>query len=42
MCIVVYVYCAIYIILTCDVYLSDLQVQEIWDFGSTARSRQAK
>jgi hypothetical protein len=37
MCIVVYVYCAICIILTCDVYLSDLQLLEIWDFESGER-----
>jgi hypothetical protein len=42
MCIVVCVCCTICIILNFDVYLSDLQVLEIWDFRSTARSRQAK
>jgi hypothetical protein len=36
------VYSAMCIILACDVYLSDLQVLKIWDFGSTARSGQAK
>ncbi len=34
--------CAIGINFACDVYLPDLQVLEIWDFGSTARSWQAK
>ncbi len=29
-------------ILTCDVYLCNLYVLEIWDFRSTARSRQGK
>ncbi len=41
-CAVLYGHCAVRIILTCDVYLCDLQVLEIWDFDSTARSRQAK
>jgi hypothetical protein len=40
--IIVYAFCSICIILACNVYLSDLQVLEIWDFGSTGRSRQAK
>ncbi len=34
-----YVIC---IILACDVYLPDLQVFKTWDFGSMARSEQAK
>ncbi len=42
MCIVVLVYCAGFIILTWDVYLSNLQVLEICDFGSTARSRRPR
>jgi hypothetical protein len=40
MCIVACVNCAFCIILTCDMYLSDLQVLKIWDFGSTARCGQ--
>jgi hypothetical protein len=36
------VYCAICIILTCEVYPYDLHVLDIWDFESTAGSRQAK
>jgi hypothetical protein len=38
MYVVACIYCAICIILVCDMYLPDLQVLKIWDFGSTARS----
>ncbi len=29
-------------VLACDVFLSDLQLLKIWDFGSTVRPGQAK